>query len=88
MDDDPFAKNAQGISTIYHEVLLLMEFLQTKPQIKCMKFNYYGLHYTVIKNGDENENVVNKYENDFINFNDIITPNYYIGIENENVILK
>ena len=30
--EDPFAKNAQGISKIYHEVILLMNFLQTKPQ--------------------------------------------------------
>ena len=33
---DPFAKNAQGISKIYHEVMVLMKFLQTKPQIKNM----------------------------------------------------
>ena len=26
---DPFSKNAQGISKIYHEVLSLMRFLQT-----------------------------------------------------------
>ena len=26
MDEDPFAKNAQGISKIYHEVFLLMKF--------------------------------------------------------------
>ena len=30
-DEDPFAKNAQGISEVYHEVLLLKKFLQTKP---------------------------------------------------------
>ena len=30
-DEDPFAKNAPGISKIYHEVLKLMKFLQTKP---------------------------------------------------------
>ena len=28
---DPFAKNAQGISKIFHEILLLMNFLQTTP---------------------------------------------------------
>ena len=28
-NQDPFAKNAQGISKIYHEVLLLMKFLMT-----------------------------------------------------------
>ena len=31
--EDPFAKKAQGISKIYHEVLLLMKFLQTKPKV-------------------------------------------------------
>ena len=31
MDEDIFAKKAQGISKTYHEVLLLMKFLQTKP---------------------------------------------------------
>ena len=34
--EDPFAKNAEGISKIYHGVLLLMKFLQTKPQVKNM----------------------------------------------------
>ena len=29
MDEDPFARNAQGISKNYHEVLLFMKFLQT-----------------------------------------------------------
>ena len=38
---DPFAKNVQGISKIYHEVLLLMKFLQTKEQNKNMSINYY-----------------------------------------------
>ena len=38
--------------------------------------------YTVIKNRNENEIVVDTYdnnENDDFNFNDIITPNFYIG---------
>ena len=34
MDENPFAKNAQSISRYYHEVLLLMKFLQTKLQVK------------------------------------------------------
>ena len=36
MDEDLFAINAQSFSKIYHEVLLLMKFLQTKPQVKNM----------------------------------------------------
>ena len=51
--EDPFSKNAQGISESYHEVLLLMKILQAKPQNKKMNINYYDLYYTVIKNGDE-----------------------------------
>ena len=41
---DPFAKNAQGISKIYHEVLLLMKIWQTKSEIKNMNINYYDLY--------------------------------------------
>ena len=37
---DPFAKNAQGLDKIYHEVLLLMKFLLTKPQLKNLNINY------------------------------------------------
>ena len=51
-DQDPFAKNAQSISKIYHEVLLLMKFLQTKPEVKKINISYYDLYYTVIKNRD------------------------------------
>ena len=50
MDEDPFSKNAEGISKIYHEVLLLMKFLQTRPQVKNMNIRYYDLYFTVIKN--------------------------------------
>ena len=62
--EDPFAKNAQGISKIYHEVLLLMKFLQTKPQVKNMNINYYDFYYTVIKTRDENKVIDNQYVND------------------------
>ena len=51
-DEDPFTKNVPGISKIYHEVLMLMKFLQTKPQIKNMNTTYYDLYYTVTKNRD------------------------------------
>ena len=40
-----------------------MKFLQTKPQVKKMNFNYYDIYYTVIKTKDDNE-VVNDNEND------------------------
>ena len=89
-NQDPFAKNAQGISKIYHEVLLLMKFLQTKPQVKNMNINYHDLYYTVIKIRDENRDIDNQYENDendYIDINDFI-PNHYIGIKQNNEILR
>ena len=88
---DPFAENAQGISIIYHEVLLLMKYLQTKPDIKIMNINYYDLYYTVIKTRGENKEIDNQYENDFndyIDNNDFIAPNHYIGIKNRETILR
>ena len=87
---DPFSKSAQGISKLYHEVLLLMKFLQTKPQVKNMNINYYDLYYTVIKTRDENKDIDNQYENDdndYINFNDIV-PNHYVGIKPRETILR
>ena len=80
-DEDPFAKNAQEFSKIYHEVFLLKKFLQTKSQVKNKNINYYDLNYTVIKNRKEKETVDNIYENDFISLNDVIIPNDYVGIK-------
>ena len=55
--EDLFAKNARGISKIYHEVLLIMKFLQTKSQVKIMSITYYDLYYTVIRIRDENMDI-------------------------------
>ena len=82
VEQDPFAGNAQGLRKIYHEVLLL-KFLQTKPQVKNMNIKYYDLYYTVIKTREEEKIVDDKYENnenDYICLNDII-PNHYVGIK-------
>ena len=37
--EDPFARNAKGVSKIYHEVVKLMKFLQTKTQVKNKYIN-------------------------------------------------
>ena len=90
-DQVPFSKYTRGISKIYHELLLLMKFLQTKPQVKNMKNNYYDLYYTVIKTRNENNDIDNQYENDendYIDINDYYTPNHYIGNKNNNEILR
>ena len=84
-NQDPFAKNAQGISKIYHEVLLLMKFLMTKPEVKIMNIKYYDLYVIVIKVRDENRDIDNQYENDD---NDYIDINDYIGIKQNNEILR
>ena len=55
-----FSKHVRGISKIYHEALLLMKFLQTKPQVQNNNFNYYDLYYTIVKNRDDKEFVNNK----------------------------
>ena len=68
-----------------------MQFLQTKPQVKNMNIDSYSLYYTVIKTRDDNEVVLVKYENyenDYNNFNDIITPNHYVGITPRETILR
>ena len=81
MNEDPFAKNTQGVSKIDHEVLSLMIFLQTKLEVKSMTIKYYDLYYTVIKNTDNKEIVNNKYEYDYISLNDVIIPNHYVEIK-------
>ena len=56
-----------------------------------MNINYYDLFYTVTKNCDESKIVDDKYENneiDYINGNDSITPNHYIGRKNDSQILN
>ena len=89
---DPFSKIAKGVAKIYHEVLLLMEFLQTKADVKNMIINYTDLYYTVIKTRDENKNIDNQYENDYHDYIDIIdfiiTLNHYIGIKPRETILR
>ena len=60
---DTFSKNAEGISKIYHEVLLLMKFLQNKPLIRSLNIKNYDLFYTVIKNRDDKETVNDEFEN-------------------------
>ena len=35
-EEDPFSKNVQGICKTHHKVLLLMKFLQIRPQVRNM----------------------------------------------------
>ena len=62
-----------------------MKYLQTKRQVKNMNINYLVLSNTVIKTRDEHKDIDN---NDFINFNDIITPNHYVGIKPRETISR
>ena len=68
-----------------------MTLLQTRPQVKNMTKKHFDFHYTVIKNRDDKEIVNDEYENnenDYNNFNDLITPNLYIGIKNNIEIFR
>ena len=49
-EEDPFSKNVQGVGKIYHEILLSMKVLHTKPQIKNVKIIQIDFYYTVKKN--------------------------------------
>ena len=82
---DPFSKKTKGVAKSYHEVLLLLEFLQTKPEVKNMNINYYDLYYTVIKTRNGKKDIDIQYEDDYHNYIDInnfiINSNYNIGIK-------
>ena len=79
-EQDPFSKHVEGIGKSFHEVLLLVNFLQSKPQDKILNNNFYDLYYTVIENRNEIETLNDdEYENDFINFDDFTTLHHYIG---------
>ena len=43
-EEDPFSKNAGRISKFSHEGLFLINFLQSKPQVKSMKIIYGDLY--------------------------------------------
>ena len=91
IEEDPFSKNVQSLVGIYHELLLLMKILQTKPQVKNMKVKYYDLYYTVIKIRDEKKFVKNKNENNesiYLNYEDFIMPNHKISIKPRETFLK
>ena len=38
-EEDHFSENVQGIGKIYHEILLILKFLQTKPKVKGMNID-------------------------------------------------
>ena len=83
--EDRFSKNAQGTSKIYHEVLLLMKLLRTKPQVQNMNINYYDSCFTVLRTRDKNKDIDIQYEKDD---NDFLTPNRYIGIKPRETLLN
>ena len=56
-----------------------------------MNSKYYELNYTVTKNRDDKEKVNDQYEDfedEYVSFNDFITPNHNIPIKPRETILK
>ena len=87
--EDPFSKNAEGISKIYHKVTFLQKLLQTKPRIKSMNNNCHDLYYTVVKNRDDEEIKIDENQNieiDYNDFDDFKIPNHCIGRKNDKMI--
>ena len=46
---DTFAINVQGVGKIYHESLIIIKLLQTKPRDRCMNISFYDLYFTVME---------------------------------------
>ena len=40
-EEDPHNKGVQSTGKSYHEVMLLVKILQTKPQVENMNIKYY-----------------------------------------------
>ena len=56
-----------------------------------MNNNFFDLYNTVNKVRDENKDKDNQYENDendYIDIKNFISPNHYVGIKTDNVMLK
>ena len=66
-EEVPFSRKEESVRKIYQEVLLLIKFQQTKPQVKSMNIYYYDLYYTVINNREDNETVNNKNKKNITN---------------------
>ena len=72
-------------------MVILLKFLEIRPQVKNMNNTYYELYYNVNKNRDEKELVNGEYENNeihYINYNDFILPNHHVGIKPRETILR
>ena len=54
-DEDPLAKISQGIVNFFHEVIIILKFLQTKRQVKSMNKKYYDSYNTVYKKLNDEE---------------------------------
>ena len=67
----------------------LLNFLQTKPQVKNMDINYYDLYYTVIKTRKENMDLDNQYEDDYHDYfdiNDFFRIPQYMGRKRDEIL--
>ena len=91
IEKDQFSINAERISKFSHEVLLLINFLQSKPQVKSMNIIYDDLYYTVIKNRDEKEILNDEHgneRNDYIKNDKFVILDHRIGIKPRKTFLK
>ena len=85
-EEDPFANKTEGISKICHEALLLLNFLQTKPQLKSMNINFFNLYFTNIKNRDDREE--QELDNYDILYDNKFMPIYDTGTKARETLLR
>ena len=65
-----------------------MQFLQTKLQVKSKISKYYDLYYTVIKNRNDEENLDEKDQGDYITYDNYIIPKKDLGIKPRETFLR
>ena len=64
-EEGHFAQTAQAIRKSFHEVLLVMKILETKPHVESIYLNYYDLYCSVNKSLVEKENYANNEISDY-----------------------
>ena len=91
-EEYPFADKAEGISEIFPELLFLLEFLQTKPQVRSMFIKSYEFYYTVFENRNEkliaNDELFEKNKCDNNNYDNSVKPKYDIGFTHRETRLR
>ena len=92
--EDPSAKNAKVVSLLVKFIIkcyYLKNIYRLNLRLRIWRWIIMIYNTLLFKNRDEKEIVNDEFEdneNDFINYEDFITPNHYIEQKNINEILR